>query len=113
MNVIGEEAGRRWFAHAWDHGHIEELADRPFEADPLHDIPGDVLDEMSQLYNILASETSFASLRPLLPIDQPTEFSARMLIYPGLTGRAEATAVASLPQPPKQHWPSATSKFFR
>jgi lipopolysaccharide/colanic/teichoic acid biosynthesis glycosyltransferase len=47
------------------------------------------LDEIPQLYNILAGEMSFVGPRPLLPSDQPTERSARQLVRPGLTGMAQ------------------------
>ncbi len=47
------------------------------------------LDELPQLANILTGEMSFIGPRPLLPIDQPAEYAARLLIRPGLTGWAQ------------------------
>lgn len=47
------------------------------------------LDELPQLFSILAGRMSFVGPRPLLPIDQPAEFSARLLVRPGLTGWAQ------------------------
>jgi len=47
------------------------------------------LDELPQLYNVLIGEMSFVGPRPLLPIDQPGETSARLLVRPGLTGLAQ------------------------
>ena len=47
------------------------------------------LDEIPQLYNILTGEMSFVGPRPLLPVDQPAAYAARMLIRPGLTGWAQ------------------------
>ncbi len=47
------------------------------------------LDELPQLYNILAGHMSFVGPRPLLPVDQPIGFSSRLLVRPGLTGWAQ------------------------
>lgn len=47
------------------------------------------LDELPQLFNILIGEMSFIGPRPLLPVDQPAAFAARLLIRPGLTGWAQ------------------------
>lgn len=47
------------------------------------------LDELPQLYNILAGEMSFVGPRPLLPVDQSMAFAARLLVRPGLTGWAQ------------------------
>jgi lipopolysaccharide/colanic/teichoic acid biosynthesis glycosyltransferase len=47
------------------------------------------LDELPQLLNILTGEMSFVGPRPLLPIDQPAAYSARLLVRPGLTGWAQ------------------------
>lgn len=47
------------------------------------------LDELPQLYNILAGEMSFVGPRPLLPADQPAEYVTRLMIRPGLTGFAQ------------------------
>jgi lipopolysaccharide/colanic/teichoic acid biosynthesis glycosyltransferase len=47
------------------------------------------LDEIPQLFNILVGEMSFVGPRPLLPIDQPSAYGARLLVRPGLTGWAQ------------------------
>ncbi len=47
------------------------------------------LDELPQLLNILCGEMSFVGPRPLLPIDQPAAYAARLLVRPGLTGWAQ------------------------
>ena len=47
------------------------------------------LDELPQLYNILAGHMSFVGPRPLLPVDQPAAYAARMFVRPGLTGWAQ------------------------
>ncbi len=47
------------------------------------------LDELPQLFSILSGEMSFIGPRPLLPVDQPAAFSARLLVRPGLTGWAQ------------------------
>jgi lipopolysaccharide/colanic/teichoic acid biosynthesis glycosyltransferase len=47
------------------------------------------LDELPQLLNILAGQMSFVGPRPLLPVDQPKSYSARLLARPGLTGWAQ------------------------
>lgn len=47
------------------------------------------LDELPQLYHILIGEMSFVGPRPLLPADQPSASSARLLVRPGLTGWAQ------------------------
>jgi lipopolysaccharide/colanic/teichoic acid biosynthesis glycosyltransferase len=47
------------------------------------------LDELPQLFNILVGEMSFVGPRPLLPVDQPSAFGARLLVRPGLTGWAQ------------------------
>jgi lipopolysaccharide/colanic/teichoic acid biosynthesis glycosyltransferase len=47
------------------------------------------LDELPQLYHILKGEMSFVGPRPLLPIDQPVGYAARLLVRPGLTGWAQ------------------------
>jgi lipopolysaccharide/colanic/teichoic acid biosynthesis glycosyltransferase len=46
-------------------------------------------DELPQVFSILAGEMSFVGPRPLLPIDQPPAFVARLLVPPGLTGWAQ------------------------
>ena len=47
------------------------------------------LDELPQLFSILSGHMSFVGPRPLLPIDQPAEYAARLLVRPGLTGWAQ------------------------
>ncbi len=47
------------------------------------------LDELPQLFHILNGQMSFVGPRPLLPVDQPAEFAARLLVRPGLTGWAQ------------------------
>lgn len=47
------------------------------------------LDELPQLFSILTGHMSFVGPRPLLPVDQPAEYSARLLVRPGLTGWAQ------------------------
>lgn len=47
------------------------------------------LDELPQLFSILTGDMSFVGPRPLLAIDQAPEFSARLLVRPGLTGWAQ------------------------
>lgn len=46
-------------------------------------------DELPQLFSILTGDMSFVGPRPLLPVDQPPEFAARLLVPPGLTGWAQ------------------------
>jgi lipopolysaccharide/colanic/teichoic acid biosynthesis glycosyltransferase len=47
------------------------------------------LDELPQLFNILKGDMSFVGPRPLLPVDQPMDGTARLLVRPGLTGWAQ------------------------
>ena len=47
------------------------------------------LDELPQLFHILVGQMSFVGPRPLLPIDQPVGYAARLLVRPGLTGWAQ------------------------
>ncbi|MEL6373720.1 MAG: sugar transferase [Pseudomonadota bacterium] len=47
------------------------------------------LDELPQLLNILRGDMSFVGPRPLLPVDQPAPYMARLLVRPGLTGWAQ------------------------
>ena len=47
------------------------------------------LDELPQLWNILVGEMSFVGPRPLLHVDQPVAYAARLLVRPGLTGWAQ------------------------
>lgn len=47
------------------------------------------LDELPQLLNVLAGQMSFVGPRPLLLVDQPSSYAARLLVRPGLTGWAQ------------------------
>ena len=47
------------------------------------------LDELPQLFNILKGDMAFVGPRPLLPVDQPIDFAARLVVRPGLTGWAQ------------------------
>ena len=47
------------------------------------------LDELPQLLNVLVGDMSLIGPRPLLPIDQPTNPTTRLLVRPGLTGWAQ------------------------
>jgi lipopolysaccharide/colanic/teichoic acid biosynthesis glycosyltransferase len=46
-------------------------------------------DELPQLWNIISGEMSLIGPRPLLPVDQPDGYPARLLVRPGLTGWAQ------------------------
>jgi lipopolysaccharide/colanic/teichoic acid biosynthesis glycosyltransferase len=47
------------------------------------------LDELPQLWDILAGDMSIIGPRPLLPIDQPQDSTFRLAVRPGLTGWAQ------------------------
>ncbi|RZI39220.1 sugar transferase, partial [Herbaspirillum sp. HC18] len=47
------------------------------------------LDELPQLFNVLAGDMSFIGPRPLLPRDQFPGLEARLSIAPGITGWAQ------------------------
>lgn len=47
------------------------------------------LDELPQLWNILAGDMSIVGPRPLLAADQPRDSSIRLVVRPGLTGWAQ------------------------
>lgn len=47
------------------------------------------LDELPQLINVLTGEMSLIGPRPLLPVDQPEDASARLAVRPGITGWAQ------------------------
>lgn len=49
------------------------------------------LDELPQLFSILAGSMSFVGPRPLLPHDQLGSADARLLVRPGLTGLAQVS----------------------
>ncbi len=55
------------------------------------------LDELPQLYNILIGDMTFVGPRPLLPADQPSAYSARLLVRPGLTGWAQVKGGRGIP----------------
>lgn len=59
------------------------------------------LDELPQIYNILAGDMSFVGPRPLLPMDQPAAFAARLLVRPGLTGWAQVAGGRDVSAPDK------------
>ncbi len=54
------------------------------------------LDELPQVFNILAGDMSFVGPRPLLPVDQPKACAARLQLRPGLTGWAQIKGGRSL-----------------
>jgi lipopolysaccharide/colanic/teichoic acid biosynthesis glycosyltransferase len=54
------------------------------------------LDELPQLWNILAGEMSFVGPRPLLPIDYLNGATVRCLVRPGLTGWAQVAGGRSV-----------------
>ncbi len=47
------------------------------------------LDELPQLFNVLVGEMSLIGPRPLLPRDQPTNPTVRLMVRPGITGLAQ------------------------
>ncbi len=47
------------------------------------------LDELPQLWNVLAGEMSLIGPRPLLPLDQPQGPTLRLTVRPGVTGWAQ------------------------
>ena len=54
------------------------------------------LDELPQLFNILAGHMSLVGPRPLLNVDQLSQFRARLLVRPGLTGWAQVNGGKSV-----------------
>jgi len=47
------------------------------------------LDELPQIWNILAGDMSLIGPRPLLPVDQPKDTGLRLSVRPGITGWAQ------------------------
>jgi lipopolysaccharide/colanic/teichoic acid biosynthesis glycosyltransferase len=47
------------------------------------------LDELPQLFHVLVGEMSLIGPRPLLPQDQPTNSTLRLMVRPGITGWAQ------------------------
>jgi lipopolysaccharide/colanic/teichoic acid biosynthesis glycosyltransferase len=54
------------------------------------------LDELPQLWNVLAGDMSFVGPRPLLPVDQPPNSKLRLTVKPGITGWAQIRGGARL-----------------
>ncbi len=54
------------------------------------------IDELPQLFNILRGDMSLIGPRPLLPVDQPTNAKARLMIRPGVTGWAQVNGGVDL-----------------
>ena len=54
------------------------------------------LDEIPQLWNVVRGEMALIGPRPLLPIDQPTDPSTRLLVRPGITGWAQVSGGTAL-----------------
>jgi lipopolysaccharide/colanic/teichoic acid biosynthesis glycosyltransferase len=54
------------------------------------------LDELPQLWNVLAGDMSFVGPRPLLPVDQPRNSKLRLTVKPGITGWAQIRGGARL-----------------
>jgi lipopolysaccharide/colanic/teichoic acid biosynthesis glycosyltransferase len=60
------------------------------------------LDELPQLLNVLFGEMSLIGPRPLLPEDQPTNTSIRLLVRPGISGWAQVNGAKLVTKEEKQ-----------
>jgi lipopolysaccharide/colanic/teichoic acid biosynthesis glycosyltransferase len=60
------------------------------------------LDELPQLWNVLSGNMSLIGPRPLLPVDQPDDFTTRLAVRPGVTGWAQVCGGKSIRQKRKQ-----------
>jgi lipopolysaccharide/colanic/teichoic acid biosynthesis glycosyltransferase len=54
------------------------------------------LDELPQLFSVLAGDMSLIGPRPLLPVDQPRNATVRLMVPPGITGWAQVNGRKSL-----------------
>jgi lipopolysaccharide/colanic/teichoic acid biosynthesis glycosyltransferase len=54
------------------------------------------LDELPQLWNVLSGDMSLIGPRPLLPVDQPDDFTTRLAVRPGVTGWAQVCGGKSI-----------------
>jgi lipopolysaccharide/colanic/teichoic acid biosynthesis glycosyltransferase len=54
------------------------------------------LDELPQLLNVLVGDMSLIGPRPLLPHDQPSDASTRLMVRPGITGWAQVNGGKSI-----------------
>ena len=54
------------------------------------------LDELPQLLNVLVGDMSLIGPRPLLPHDQPSDATARLMVRPGITGWAQVNGGKSI-----------------
>ncbi len=69
------------------HGRIVGAADRVTAVGRF--LRSTRLDEIPQLWNVLAGDMSLIGPRPLLPRDQPADPSRRLSVRPGITGWAQ------------------------